>query len=121
VQRAQAASSPSHVARRGPSSPASPSWREVCSGSSHATSCTWQAFFPASARRMVCPATPETAAGTALTQSELEAYILGGPLLGVCGISAAAVRRDMALWEQYGRQLAKQLGFTHDSMNDVQK
>jgi hypothetical protein len=48
-------------------------------------------------------------------------YICGGPLLEAAGITAQQVQQDAATWEKLGRQLALQLGFDHNSMDDVQR
>lgn len=48
-------------------------------------------------------------------------YICEGPLLGVCGLSPESVAAGLAEWEKLGRQLAVQLGFDHDSMDEIQR
>jgi hypothetical protein len=48
-------------------------------------------------------------------------YICGGPLLEAAGITAQQVQQDAATWEKLGRQLALQLGFEHDAMDEVQR
>lgn len=46
-------------------------------------------------------------------------FVLQGPLLSSCGLDAATL--DTAEWVTTGRQLAKQLQFDHDHLDDVQK
>lgn len=46
-------------------------------------------------------------------------FILQGPLLSSCGLDAVAL--DTAEWVTTGKQLAKQLHFDHDHLDDVQK
>ncbi|WIA13411.1 hypothetical protein OEZ85_006991 [Tetradesmus obliquus] len=52
---------------------------------------------------------------------DLLEYICGGPLLEAAGITAQQVQQDAATWEKLGRQLARQLGFDHDIMDEVQR
>lgn len=54
-------------------------------------------------------------------QQDLLEYICGGPLLEAAGITAQQVQQDAATWEKLGRQLARQLGFDHDIMDEVQR
>ncbi|GFR49593.1 hypothetical protein Agub_g11661 [Astrephomene gubernaculifera] len=53
--------------------------------------------------------------------SDLAEYILSGPLLKSCAISAESVRSNIAEWERLGKLLASQLGFEHDHMDLVQR
>lgn len=46
-------------------------------------------------------------------------YILQGPLLSSCGLDATTL--DLAEWVTTGKQLAKQLNFDHDQLDNVQK
>lgn len=48
-------------------------------------------------------------------------YITAGPLLESAGMTPEQVQQDAATWENLGRQLALQLGFDHDNMDDVQR
>lgn len=67
------------------------------------------------------PSSPSATLRAPLTGDPLVSYILEGPLLGSCGISANSVRGAAGEWERLGRQLALQLGFEHDAMDAVQK
>lgn len=48
-------------------------------------------------------------------------YICKGPLLAAACITPAQVQQDLGTWQKLGQQLALQLGFDHDSMDDIQK
>lgn len=48
-------------------------------------------------------------------------YICKGPLLAAACITPAQVQQDLGTWQKLGQQLALQLGFDHDSMDDIQR
>jgi hypothetical protein len=48
-------------------------------------------------------------------------YICKGPLLGAAGITAEQVQQEFPTWQKLGQQLALQLGFGHESMDDIQR
>lgn len=48
-------------------------------------------------------------------------YICRGPLLASACITPQQVQQDLPTWQKLGQQLALQLGFDHDSMDDTQR
>lgn len=66
----------------------------------------------------VCRAAPD---GNVAVQESLQDYICKGPLLAAACITPAQVQQDLGTWQKLGQQLALQLGFNHDSMDDTQK
>ena len=53
--------------------------------------------------------------------SAIAEYIVTGPLLGSCGLSAESVHANAAEWLRLGQRMAVQLGFDHDNLDAVQK
>ncbi|KAG2433766.1 hypothetical protein HXX76_008127 [Chlamydomonas incerta] len=126
--RVSAQRSPARSGRNSPMPQAAPH-AGFAAGSGAAGTCTAPPVGlprPSSLLSLACaasasPSSPTAALRAPLTGEQLVSYILEGPLLGSCGISADAVRGAAGEWERLGRQLALQLGFEHDAMDAVEK
>jgi hypothetical protein len=63
----------------------------------------------------------DSAAASAAAAAAIADYICKGPLLAAACITPAQVQQELGTWQKLGQQLALQLGFDHDSMDDIQK
>jgi len=55
------------------------------------------------------------------TDGALADYICQSPLLASCNITPEEVKSHIMQWRKLGVQLASQLGFEHDDMDDIQR